>query len=146
MLVPELKNKRGLLKSLRKNPENLTQRDQERLQAFLTCQPVIRELYRKQLKLRELLKLKTLCKESCRQRIPELMGLLADLTACGLEAMKTLSNTLEAWLEEIVRMWRFTRSNGITEGFHRKMKLIQRVAYGFRNFENYRLRVIALCG
>ena len=37
MLVPELKNKRGLLKSLRKNPENLTQRDQERLQAFFTC-------------------------------------------------------------------------------------------------------------
>ena len=146
MLVPELKNKRGLLKSLRKNPENLTQRDQERLQAFFTCQPVIRELYHKQLKLRELLKLKTLCKESCRQRIPELMGLLADLTACGLEAMKTLSETLEAWLEEIVRMWRFTRSNGITEGFHRKMKLIKRVAYGFRNFENYRLRVIALCG
>ncbi|WP_457604415.1 transposase, partial [Legionella pneumophila] len=25
---------------------------------------------------------------------------------------------------------------GITEGFHRKMKLIQRRAYGFRNFEN----------
>jgi hypothetical protein len=30
--------------------------------------------------------------------------------------------------------------------FHRKMKLIQRRAYGFRNFENYRLRVIAQCG
>ncbi len=43
-------------------------------------------------------------------------------------------------------MWRFTRSSGITEGFHRKMKLIQRVAYGFRNFENHRLRVIALSG
>jgi hypothetical protein len=27
-----------------------------------------------------------------------------------------------------------------------KMKLIQRRAYGFRNFENYRLRVIVLCG
>ncbi len=37
-------------------------------------------------------------------------------------------------------------SNGITKGFHRKMKLIQRRAYGFRNFENYRLRVIVLCG
>ena len=36
--------------------------------------------------------------------------------------------------------------DGITEGFHRKMKLIQRRAYGFRNFENYRLRVIAQCG
>jgi hypothetical protein len=39
-------------------------------------------------------------------------------------------------------MWRFTRNNGITEGFHDKMELINRQAYGFRNFENYRLRVI----
>ena len=30
--------------------------------------------------------------------------------------------------------------------FHRKIKLIQRRAYGFRNFQNYRLRVIAQCG
>jgi len=38
-------------------------------------------------------------------------------------------------------MWRFTRNNGITEGFHNKMELINRQAYGFRNFENYRMRV-----
>ena len=31
-------------------------------------------------------------------------------------------------------------------GFHRKMKLIQRRAYGFRNFANYRLRVLLECG
>jgi hypothetical protein len=31
-------------------------------------------------------------------------------------------------------MWRFTNNNGITEGSHRKIKLIQRRAYGFRNF------------
>ena len=85
-------------------------------------------------------------KKSCQQKISELTDLLAELTDCGLEAMKTLSQTLDDWMEEIVRMWRFTRSNGITEGFHRKMKLSQRVAYGFRNFDNYRLRVIALCG
>lgn len=46
---------------------------------------------------------------------------------------------------EIGRMWRFLRSNGITEGFHRMMKLIQRRAVGFRNFENYCRRVRALC-
>jgi transposase len=57
-----------------------------------------------------------------------------------------LGRTLYEWREEIVRMWRFTKNNGITEGFHRKMKLIQRRAYGFRNFENYRLRVKVLCG
>ena len=41
---------------------------------------------------------------------------------------------------------RFTRNNAITEGFHRKMKLIQRRAYGFRNFSNYQIRVLAACG
>ena len=49
-------------------------------------------------------------------------------------------------LTPIIRMWRFTKSNGITEGFHRKMKLIQRRAYGYRNFQNYRLRVLIECG
>lgn len=40
------------------------------------------------------------------------------------------------------------KSNAVsaTEGFHRKFKLIQRRAYGFRSFTNYRLRVIAQCG
>lgn len=44
-----------------------------------------------------------------------------------------------AMLQPIIRMWRFSKSNGITEGFHRKMKLIQRWAYGCHNFKNYRL-------
>jgi transposase len=39
-------------------------------------------------------------------------------------------------------MWRFSKTNGITEGFHNKMEMISRRAYGFRNFENYRLRVL----
>lgn len=40
----------------------------------------------------------------------------------------------------------FSKNNGIAEGFHRKMKLIQRRAYGYRNFQNYRLRVLVECG
>jgi transposase len=47
-----------------------------------------------------------------------------------------LGETLNCWAEEIVAMWRFTRNNGIAEGFHNKMELINRQAYGFRNFEN----------
>ncbi len=57
-----------------------------------------------------------------------------------------LGETLHSWSTEIAAMWRFTRNNGITEGFHNKMELISRQAYGFRNFENYRLRVKVLCG
>lgn len=38
-----------------------------------------------------------------------------------------------------------TTMNGITEGFHTKMEMLQRQAFGFRNFENYRLRVKVMC-
>jgi transposase len=78
--------------------------------------------------------------------IPQLLAFIQILKTSGFDLAKTLARTLEDWSEEIARMWRFTRNNGITEGFHRKMKLIQRRAYGFRNFNNYRLRVIAQCG
>jgi len=37
------------------------------------------------------------------------------------------------------------RSNGITEGFHNKMETINRQAYGYRSFENYRQRVLVVC-
>ena len=57
-----------------------------------------------------------------------------------------LGETLHSWSTEIATMWRFTRNNGITEGFHNKMELINRQAFGFRNFQNYRLRVKVLCG
>jgi transposase len=49
------------------------------------------------------------------------------------------------WDGEIATMWRFTRNNGITEGFHANMEVLQPQAYGFCNFENYRLRVKVLC-
>ncbi|MCK5516846.1 MAG: transposase [Desulfobulbaceae bacterium] len=43
-------------------------------------------------------------------------------------------------------MFRYYRSNGSVEDFHRKIKSVQRRVYRFRNSENYRLRVGILCG
>ena len=43
-------------------------------------------------------------------------------------------------------MWRFSRTNSITEGLHNKMEMLSRRAFGFRNFDNYRLRVRIHCG
>ncbi len=74
------------------------------------------------------------------------MQLVKQLETSGFDLFKTFGKTLKAWQEEVLRMFVFPYSNGITEGFHREMKLIQHRAYGFRNFENYRLRVIVLCG
>ena len=57
-----------------------------------------------------------------------------------------MSKTIGEWFVPIISIWKFEKNNVITEGFHRKMKLIQRRAYGYRNFKNYRLRVLVECG
>lgn len=38
-------------------------------------------------------------------------------------------------------MWRLTKYDGITQGSHPQLEVLQRQAYGFRNFNNWRLRV-----
>lgn len=81
----------------------------------------------------------------CRKRIPQFSEMIDALKNSTLKSLVALGRTLCQCRDEIARMWRFRKSNGITEGFHRKMKLIQRRAYGFRNFENYKIRVKVLC-
>ena len=103
-------------------------------------------IYDKMPELWELLRLKHQTARACRGHIRHLIALIDELRLSAFEPLVRLAKTLHSWRDALVTMWRFTKNNGITEGFHRKMKLIQRRAYGFRNFYNYRLRVIAQCG
>jgi transposase len=50
------------------------------------------------------------------------------------------------WGEPIVRSIRYRYTNGMTEGFNNKIKLIQRMAYGLRNEHKRRKRILAYCG
>ncbi|MFN9408920.1 MAG: transposase, partial [Akkermansiaceae bacterium] len=82
----------------------------------------------------------------CRPLAERFIQLISQLANSHFSPLVTLAKTLDSWREESACMWRFTKNNPITERYHIKMKLIQRRAYGFRNFNNYRLRVIAQCG
>ena len=142
---PTLKYQRGLLVALRTNPENLSPKRLKQRNAYFIQQPAVEAVYRFKQRLHQLLMYKHRTAKQCRRLIPIFLRRIRQLKASPFQALKTLGKTLYQWREEIARMWRFTKSNGITEGFHRKMKLIQRRAYGFKNFENYRLRVRVLC-
>jgi transposase len=142
---PKMKNQRGLLAALRTNPENLSVKRLQKRDEYLKQQPVIEIIYQFKRRLHRLLMKKTVQAKRCKRLIPIFLKMIAALKESGFKRLVTLGKTLYQWREEVVRMWRFKKNNGITEGFHRKMKLIQRRAYGFRNFENYRLRVRVLC-
>ena len=136
---------RALLSLIRRHEENLSPEQRIKLKAYLKEYPVLDAIYEFKQKLARLLLIKHRTVKQCRRLIPILLNYISQLKATTLDALKTLGATLANWQEEIARMWRFTKNNAITEGFHTKMEMISRRAFGFRNFNNYRLRVTALC-
>ncbi len=145
-IVPQVKNHRGYLAALRTRPEKLFPAQKATLQKLFADHPALEPIYQQMNKTSQLMRTKNVTAQQARKLIPQLLDLIDTLKASSFAPLVTLAKTLANWDEAIVCMWRFSKSNGITEGFHRKMKLIQRRAYGFKNFENYRLRVIAECG
>lgn len=144
-LDPNGSKNRGLLSLMRRHAENLSEEQRLRLKSYLCRHLVLDAAYDFKQKLCRLLLIKHRSVRQCRRLIPLLFKAIEELRCTGLEPLQTLATTLASWQKEIACMWRFTKNNAITEGFHNKMEMISRRAYGFRNFQNYRLRVTALC-
>ncbi len=65
----------------------------------------------------------------------------------GLMEFRVLVNRgLRLWEPEILAYFETGLANGYTEAVTNKVKVIKRVAYGFRNFERFRERVLVQCG
>jgi transposase len=60
--------------------------------------------------------------------------------------LRRLAATVRRWEHEILGWHRTGLSNGPTEAMNLLIKKIKRVGHGFRNFENYRLRLLLHCG
>jgi transposase len=144
-LDPVGSKNRALTSLIRRHRHNLQPQQQVRLAAYLAAHPALELIYRFKQRLCYLLLKKHRNRQQCEKLAPRFLRAIYQLRQAGLPQLVALGETLHAWREEIAAMWRFTRNNGITEGFHNKMELINRQAYGFRNFENYRLRVKVLC-
>lgn len=137
---------RGLLSLMRRHPDHFKNEEQRRrLMSYLDQVPGLKPLYIVWQDLLRLMRMKGLCQRGCRKVIPELLWIIEELKKIPFKNLQILGQTLDHWKEEVARMLRFSKTNGITEGLHNKMEMISRRAYGFRNFENYRLRVRVLC-
>jgi transposase len=130
---------------MRRHQHNLKPEQQTKLQAYFDQFPALREIYRFKQKLCYLMLKKHRTRKQCAELVNRFLKALHQLKDSGLAQLVQLGQTLTSWSVEIATMWRFTRNNGITEGFHTKMEVLQRQAYGFRNFRNYRLRVRVMC-
>lgn len=145
-LDPQGRKNRGLLSLMRRHEENLSDEQRVRLKAYLKSQPGLEAVYDFKQTLCKLLLLKKLKKPAARRALAEFLDAIQELLHSPFESLRQLGRTLDSWKTEIALMWRWSKNNGITEGFHNKMEMISRRAFGFRNFNNYRLRVRVLCG
>lgn len=61
----------------------------------------------------------------------------------NINEMIEASNTIKNWLPYIVNSFIDKRfSNGFTEGLNNKIKVVKRVAFGYKNFKFFRLRLM----
>ena len=137
---------RGLLSLMRRKRGNLKSPEQQaKLDAYLAEHPSLEAIYWFKQELCELLNERNCTAARCRKLARRFLSAIQTLLDSKFPPLVALGETLYSWQEEIACMWRFAKNNGITEGFHNKMETLSRQAYGFRNFENYRLRVRVMC-
>lgn len=83
-------------------------------------------------------------KEASRDRAEEKLGLLEQRIAKEpLPEFKELLRTLANWREEIMNYFDCRITNGFVEGKNNRIKTIKRMAYGYRNMANFRMRILA---
>jgi transposase len=68
-----------------------------------------------------------------------------NVPAAGLLELTQLWRNLKWWREEILAYFEDRQTNGFAEGVTNKIKVMKRRAYGFRNVERYRLKVLLTC-
>lgn len=127
----------GLSKSkyaLLKNECNLNEKQQEKLQEVKTVCPILGKMHELKENFRDILS----------QQQDSLTGLLriSDWLFEAEGYYPESQKTIIRWIGEIIAYFDERITNGVVEGINNKIKLIKRSAYGFRNFDNFRNRVL----
>ena len=65
---------------------------------------------------------------------------LLDWMEKAKDTYKDSVGTICRWFGEVSNYFENRTTNGVVEGINNKLKLIKRSGYGFRNFDNFKLR------
>jgi len=83
-------------------------------------------------------------RETDRRRAEEMLERLeANIASDSLYEFKELLHTFTNWREEILNYFDYRITNGFVEGKNNRIKSIKRMAYGYRNMDNFRMRILA---
>ena len=132
--------KRIPFKLLMRNKEDLKGEQDRLVRYYLHLFPAVAIFYSCKERLRDMYKAGT--KEEAELILNELIRFMR---ASEYPELWSWAKTLSGYREYILNYFDNHTTNATTEGLHRKFKLIQRQAYGFRNPEVYARRILLAC-
>ncbi len=127
-------------KLLTKNREDLKGDRDKLIRYYLHLFPAVAIFYSCKESLRDMYKAGT--KEEAEILLNDL---IKSMNASEYPELWSWARTLSGYREYILNYFDNHTTNATTEGLHRKFKLIQRTAYGFRNPEVYARRIMLAC-
>lgn len=131
---------KGSRKLLLSNPNKLSNEDKQQLNAILSYSEDLRQGYYLKNLFYEFSNSKTY-----KEAKPLLSRFILYAENSQIPEYINLAKTLTNWSEEILNSFRAPYTNGVTEGFNNKIKVLKRNGYGFRNFNRFRNRILHCC-
>jgi transposase len=126
---------------LLKNPDNLDEKkgEKERLEEALRMNEPLYAAYYLKEDLREVWN-----QPSKKQAEKALNKWIGKASSSKIPMLKTMAKTLMAYKSGILAYYDFPISTGPLEGTNNKIKTMKRQAYGFRDMEFFKLKIMAL--
>jgi transposase len=124
-----------------KNQDNLSDTERSQLEQALSASPMLKQLHQLKEQFRAIF-------ETAPDRMTaasQLQAWIATVESSGLKNLTAFLTTLHNWWDPILNYFNDHITSGLVEGLNNKVKLIKRRAYGFRNFEHFRLRLLVEC-
>lgn len=123
-----------------KRAENLKGDEIERLNAMLLYNDELRQAYR----------LKENFYEICQnpkysEQRKDFYEWIAYAESQNIREFKACITAFRNWSKEILNAFKYGYTNGCTEGYNNKIKVIKRISYGVRNFKRFRNRILHIC-
>ena len=122
---------------LNKSPEKLTDEDRERLALMFEIAPRLADAYRVKNEFLEVMH-----SESSHTGKQKLIQWLYEVEVMDLPEFADCTKACHNWFREILNALDAPWTNGFTEGCNNKIKVLKRVCFGVRNFQNFRKRIL----
>ena len=122
---------------LMKRIEKLTEEEMDRLALMFEIAPRLADAYRIKNEFLDVIRLK-----SSNEGKQRLIDWLFSVEVMDLPEFYDCTKAYHNWFQEIINSMDVPWTNGFIEGCNNKTKVLKRVSYGMRNFNNFRKRIL----